>query len=73
MGNPFDPLGHVVLVAMSGGLDVDLDGPLEQVAPGCWIEPGGDESLMFNNRGVRIANRIGTIFQPWTVMAINKR
>lgn len=67
MGNPFDPLGHVIIVGLMGQREVDMGGPLTKVSPGIW---GGD-GLMFNGRGVQVM-ATGEIVRPPQVMAINR-
>lgn len=67
MGNPFDPLGDVVVVGFNGRPPTHLNGPLTQVYPGVW---GGD-GMMFNSRGVQVMAS-GEIVRPPQVMAINR-
>lgn len=67
MGNPFDPLGRVVIVGLVGQPEVDLDGPITQDSVGIWR---GDE-MMFNSRGVQVM-ATGEIVRPPKVMAINR-
>lgn len=67
MGNPFDPLGNVMIVGFTGQPSTHLNGPLSKVSPGVW---GGD-GLMFNGRGVQVM-ATGEIVRPPQVMAINR-
>lgn len=67
MGNPFDPLGDVVVVGFNGRPSTYLNGPLIQVSPGVW---GGD-GMMFNSRGVQVMAS-GEIVRPPAVMAVNR-
>lgn len=66
-GNPFDPLGYVVLVGFTGQRPMSLNGPLCQISPGIW----GGGGMMFNSRGVQV-NARGEIVRPPQVMAINE-
>lgn len=70
IGNPFDPLGRVKIVALHGAGEQLLNGPLEHYAHGIWMVPG-DETVLFNNRGVRVLDGRGFIHMPWTFMAVN--
>lgn len=67
MGNPFDPLGHVVIVGLVGQREVDLGGPLTQDSVGIWRGDG----MMFNSRGVQVM-ATGEIVRPPKVMAVNR-
>ena len=67
MGNPFDPLGDVVIVGFSGARRVYIDGPLKLHSP-CVYEWDG---FMFNSRGVQVTER-GELVRPPVVMAINR-
>ena len=67
MGNPFDPLGEVVIVGFSGRGTIDIGGPLKLVSP-CIYEGDG---VMFNSRGVQV-HATGEIVRPPAAMAINK-
>lgn len=69
-GNPFDPLGRVKIVALHGDHEQLLNGPLEKYSPGVWMAPN-DETVLFNNRGVRVLDGRGSIHMPWTYMALN--
>lgn len=67
MGNPFDPLGDVVIVGFSGARRVDIGGPLKLHSP-CVYEGDG---FLFNSRGVQVTER-GELVRPPVVMAINR-